>query len=293
MLSKIKPQKGKDYNNLPKKILQCFDDTEYIVSTKYDGNQIFIIKEDTSVRFFTSDWKQFDLPLIANNLENIPADFMLVGEFIYDCEGKLGSRGKSAILTTFRTNFAKGIVNVGTGQTKCMVKVFDCISIHNGKLITDIPYVDRLLNVSMLTESSKYLEIVDHGFMTGKQAKVFVKDMIALGWEGVMLVEPSSLYNIGKRVNHSIKLKERPTADLMCIDIIEGEGKYEGMIGSLVLIDSASRLVSVGSGLSDSDRCNLPSDYIGKVIEIQYEQILDTYIQPTFVSIRDDKIKGQ
>ena len=32
-----------------------------------------------------------------------------------------------------------------------------------------------------------------------------------------------------------------------------------------------------------------PDYFIGKVIEVEYEQLLATYIQPTFVCVRDDK----
>ena len=71
------------------------------------------------------------------------------------------------------------------------------------------------------------------------------------------------------------------------------------MVGSLVLQESTGRLVSVGSGMSDEDR-NKPSSYfVGKVVEIEYEQIADTYIQPTFgsdtvgVTLRLDKTEEE
>lgn len=122
------------------------------------------------------------------------------------------------------------------------------------------------------------------GYDAIQMAKNHVKD----GWEGLMCVEPSSHYTYGKRGNHIVKLKYRKTADLLCIGIEAGEGKYLGMIGSLVLKDSIGRTVKVGSGLDDIDRDKRVM-YIGKIIEIEYEQILDTYIQPTFVRIRYDK----
>ena len=83
------------------------------------------------------------------------------------------------------------------------------------------------------------------------------------------------------------KYKKRRTADLLCIGTTEGEGKYEGQLGSLVLRDNSGRVCNVGSGLDDDDR--LLDDWIDKVIEIEFEQIIDTYIQPTFIRVRDDK----
>ena len=43
------------------------------------------------------------------------------------------------------------------------------------------------------------------------------------------------------------------------------------------------------SGLCDFSRGRDSSVFVGSVVEIEYEQILDTYIQPTFICIREDK----
>ncbi len=61
------------------------------------------------------------------------------------------------------------------------------------------------------------------------------------------------------------------------------------MIGALLLEDSKGRVVSVGSGLSDDQRRVNSMYFVGRVIEIEYEQILDTYIQPIIKCIRADK----
>ena len=63
-------------------------------------------------------------------------------------------------------------------------------------------------------------------------------------------------------------------ADLLCIGTTEGEGKYSKEIGALILRDKKGREVAVGSGLSDYDRSLDPLNFIGKVIEIGYEQII-------------------
>ena len=65
------------------------------------------------------------------------------------------------------------------------------------------------------------------------------------------------------------------------------------MIGALVLEDSQGRRVSVGSGLTDGDRNEHYNAFEGKVVEIEYEQIIDTYIQPTFIRVRYDKTKEE
>lgn len=284
---RIEPQKGKPLDKLPIKEAASFNNTKFLVSTKYDGNQIWITKRDNQVRYFTSDWKEFDIPhltqaLLLNNRD----DFILVGEFMYGCEGKLGDRRKSAILTTWRTNFAKGVVS-SYDQAKVNIKVFDCIVFdHNGLMETNFKAKDRLI-IARLLNLPAGISVVNTSEMTGAEAILKAKRLVHQGWEGVMCIGPDTIYQIGKRVNYAVKIKFRKTADLLCIDVEEGQGKCNG-IGALVLQDSQGRIVRVGSGL-DYSGSTRDGKFIGKVVEIEYEQIMDTYIQPTFIAIRHDK----
>jgi len=290
----FKPQKGKAYDKLPRKTLDCFDDTMYYVSTKYDGNQIFISIDSSKVRFFTSDWKEFSLPKIANALSNIKTNMVLIGEMLYDSDGKLGARTKvQGKITTERVNFSKGL-SCSLDEEKVTIMLFDMLTIGiDGIPIVKLDTSGRFFNLNTLSKIlPKQLQIINPIVLSGKDTQGYAKELVKDGWEGVMLMEPEQPYFRGKRVNHSIKLKYRPTADLLCINITNGDGKYEGMIGALVLEDSIGRTVQVGSGLSDNDReLDNAFNYIGKVIEIEYEQIMDTYQQPTFIMVRKDKTK--
>lgn len=288
----FKPQKGKAYENLPNKCLATFDQSEWIVSTKYDGNQIFIVKLNNKVRMFTSDWKEFYIKLVAEEVHQIPGNFIIIGEFMHNCQGRLGDRVKSAVLTTYRTNFSKNLGNPPILEMNSNIRVFDILYYlpSNSDLLTNIPYEKRLKQVGYACATSKMLRPVQYAKMTGREAKIFAKNLVNDGWEGVMCVNANSYYVRGKRVNNSVKLKFRKTADLLCIGFEDGEGKYEGMIGALILKDSKNRIVNVGSGLDDYQRTNSQKvNYLGKVIEIEYEQIIDTYIQPTFICVRDEK----
>lgn len=290
MTTNFKPQKGKAFDKLPQKTLITFDNTEYIVSKKYDGNQIFIVKDNNIVRFFTSDWHEFELEVLADDLLNNAADFILIGEFNYGCKGMLGDRPKSAILTTLRTNFKKGLRN-NIDETKINIKVFDCLEIVKGKPKVNEFYIDRLHFAKDSIYMGDTCSAINYAIMSGKHAVDIAKQWVKRGYEGAMCVTPYSTYLVGKRVNYSIKLKYRKTADLLCIGVEEGEGKYAGMIGSLVLQDSQGRVVRVGSGLSDDDRNTNDFYYIGNIIEIEYEQLMATYIQPTYIRVRSDKTK--
>lgn len=282
----FKPQKGKSFDDLPISEAKDFDTNTYLVSTKYDGNQIFIVKSGSTVRCFTSDWKEFT-SIDDGTLATNDKDFILVAEFMYDSVGKLGDRRKSAILTTWRTNFNKGIKSV-IPFSKLNIKVFDYLSIKDNKIDTNVSYLGRLLCLDFV-KMPKYMSAIDYIICKGSVAKSIARQRVKEGWEGCMAVSGDEAYKIGKRVNYSVKLKFRKTADLLCIDTEPGLGKYENMIGSLILQDSKGRIVSVGSGLDDTHRSLTSAEFIGKVIEIEYEQLMNTYIQPTFLCVREDK----
>ena len=121
-----------------------------------------------------------------------------------------------------------------------------------------------------------------------RHLKSYYAKMIKEGWEGLMVAQPDMKWdNSTSRLKTLCKLKGRYTVKGICINTLEGTGKYSNMIGSLVIELDSNISVSVGSGLSDHERQT--GSFIGKVIEIEYEQLSKDGIplQPTFVSIRE------
>lgn len=248
----------------------------YITSVKYDGHLIKIVQEGNSTRYFTSDDKEFSLPI------DMPyGHYEAHAEFNYDCQGKLGDRRKCGILTTSRVNFAKGL-STKMDTDKIQIMVFDIVS--------DLPYYQRM------TEATKIgLPVTPQWMVKGREAIEWAKELSGQGWEGVMLrtLEGKFVPGPHHRSHDSIKVKFKHTADLLCIAVEKGEGKCEG-IGALVLQDSKGRVVRVGSGLEYSPEIRQnPELFVGKVVEISYEQIMDTYVQPVFVAVRDEKTKEE
>ena len=278
----IEQCKGKDITNIAQSKLAM---DKWIATIKYDGNYVQIHKFNGDVEFYTSGGKQFYIKEIADYLcENNPDDFILECEYVANTDGKLGSRVKCST-GNLRSNFEKNIPCIGTFR----FVVFDII--HFNGSVMDWSYSDRIRLIDEeieLPPDMMMAQIVGMD-LTIDQAKQLAYKVIKQGYEGIYCKQIDHTYKPGKRVNTAIKIKFRPTADLHCIDVTEGTGKYSGMIGSLVLKDKAGRVVQVGSGLTDYERMQSPYYFIGKVIEVEYEQLLATYIQPTFVRVRDDK----
>ena len=68
-------------------------------------------------------------------------------------------------------------------------------------------------------------------------------------------------------------MKLMDTVDLEVLEVLEGEGKYEGMLGK-VRCEYKGNDLFVGSGWSDEEReryWNNPNLLIGKTIEIAYQ----------------------
>ena len=152
----------------------------------------------------------------------------------------------------------------------------------------DIPIDQNKLDVltylnNFFTEI-KQLEVVDFTKITyGKVLNLCEK---LEGKEGYVIVHPNHQYNPKGRNSNLIKVKQRLTNYFICIDVVEGKGKYKGVIGALKF-QLNGREFSVGSGLTDLDRAENPDYFIGKFIVISYESIgvNGVPIQPTIKKV--------
>jgi len=257
---------------------------------KYDGNSVLILVERGKPTFHTSGGLQYTHTDDGGEIFSRVPDACYFAERIYG-EGKLGDRNRCNL---------KGskTAQTSTGHT---YKVFGMIPLedyYDGKAKTtyDTNY-NRLDNIFHELDYSHYLAGKGKLIVDQRALDDWLNSVVKQGYEGVMGVDPKwkwSHHKTSRRVN-LIKYKKRPTVDLLVVDAIEGTGKYEGMIGSLRVRDRNYRTVDVGSGMSDEDRHRCPSYFKGKIVEVFYESIVDTYIQPTFgseykgVLIRHDK----
>ena len=257
------------------------------VMIKYDGRHTTIVKHpDQTVQYFTSGGKMFELlDDQVFGFEDTPVGVYFAEMMGKGIEGRLGERVHSGIQTTMFTNTGKGLFN----RHNPTWRIFDYVTIADYDCgVCELTYISRwsYLKDKIPTSFLAY----DMECLTKAHWDMFHTKAVADGWEGTVCIDHQQHWIASKSRPHTqIKRKDRKDADLLCIGVKEGTGKYECMIGSLELRDSKGRVVDVGSGLTDAERSAVPSTYVGKVIEIVYEQMMDTYIQPIFVRVRDDK----
>ncbi|MCI4435638.1 MAG: hypothetical protein JHC33_02335 [Ignisphaera sp.] len=255
-----------------------------IASIKYDGRNTEVHKRGKAITYVTSGGKEFTL------LNNTPFDQLPDGHYFaemmgHGVEGKLGDRVHSGIQTTFVTNTSKRIANNNKELRWVIFSYLNDEDYNKNKASTGYRNI-----LSRINEWSNLLcvNFVPENHLIGDRAHLdaYYAAIRALGYEGLMLAQPDMIWaNSTSRLKTLVKMKIRPTMKATCIGTTEGEGKYAGKIGALVL-DCG---VSVGSGMTDNERGRKPSSYIGKVVEISYESLSDEGLplQPTFEAIRE------
>lgn len=111
-----------------------------------------------------------------------------------------------------------------------------------------------------------------------EKIKSAAEEYVKYGFEGIMLRDPNVYYEF-KRSDALMKFKFFDEADLEVIDLIEGTGKYEGMLGAIMckgIIDDKRITTEVGTGFSDEQRkefWNKRKELVGKIVEIKYQEI--------------------
>lgn len=115
------------------------------------------------------------------------------------------------------------------------------------------------------------------------------------GWEGLMLNKDTKWKN--KRNNGILKVKTFKHADVRCVGIAEGDGKFKGTLG-LIRCDYKGYELGVGSGFTDEQRnyyWNNPDEIVDKIVQIKFKGETtnkkgELSVQfPIFEIVRDDK----
>jgi len=136
-------------------------------------------------------------------------------------------------------------------------------------LAKDYQMSDSILNPTTIT-------LVKHTHVPSLEAlhNQFQK-VLAAGFEGLMLKDPQHTYKPGKRTYDWMKMKNILEEDVVITGFFEGQGKYEGQLGGVLVKRKNGKTCKVGGGFSDQERADIWNNqdkYIGRIIEVHYHE---------------------
>lgn len=116
--------------------------------------------------------------------------------------------------------------------------------------------------------NSRYLTLVPQFRLADKAAlQAKLSELENAGAEGLMLHHQDALYKTG-RSNDLLKLKSYQDTEAQVIGYRPGKGKYQGLVGALVVKTPDGKTFAIGSGLTDALRQTPPQ--IGAVVTYRY-----------------------
>lgn len=114
-----------------------------------------------------------------------------------------------------------------------------------------------------------------------------LKEIDALGGEGIMLRKPDSLYKIG-RSSDMLKVKIIHNSKGKVVKHIPGKGKNKGKMGSLLIELQDGKQFRLGSGFSKKERENPPP--VGSIITFKYQGFTKSGLPkyPSFIGVSEE-----
>lgn len=255
-----------------------FDKPSYVegktfaITTKIDGGRIIALKENGQVSFFTRAGQKYEgLVDLEDEMSRLmPDNICLDGEITLLVRGNLSS--KDAYKETMKIVRTKDKEKHGIKML-----VFDAMSVSDFKTQTSsMTYTQRrqMLDCMSAFDTTRYFELLPILYRGSDTSKIteLLEEEVANGEEGIMINICDAPYEF-KRTNSLLKCKKMQTMDLEIVGFEEGEGRLAGTLGAILVRYKDGNVVKVGSGFSDEIRTLIwlePSDFLGKIVEIQY-----------------------
>jgi DNA ligase-1 len=243
----------------------------FAVTTKIDGGRIIALKENGVVTFYTRAGQKYEglVDLEKEMQDLIPDNTCLDGEItILDNKGIPSKEAYKKAMKITRSDGEKHGLKM---------LVFDAMSAEEfKKQDCKFDYVTRRADAELMLTAAqfKYFELLPILYAGDDTARILelLDEAIANQEEGVMINICDAKYEFGRTWN-LMKVKKMNTLDLEIVGYEEGAGRLAGTLGAIHVRYKNGNIVKVGSGFTDELRTLIwvePSDFIGKIVEIQY-----------------------
>ena len=160
--------------------------------------------------------------------------------------------------------------------------VFD-LPAEAGPFDTRIAQLRRALPRSHATLQA----VAQHEATTEAALQALLHDTVHRGGEGLVLHRGASAYR-GERSDDLLKLKPHLDAEATVVGHVPGRGKYDGLLGALLVETPQGLRFKLGSGLRDADRVSPPA--IGSRVTYRYRGLHPDGVPrfASFVRVRVD-----
>ncbi|MES2676727.1 MAG: DNA ligase [Pseudomonadota bacterium] len=126
----------------------------------------------------------------------------------------------------------------------------------------------QALQELVTSANSPYLKVIEQSPVSDQKALMkSLNEVVKNGGEGLVLHHKDALYQ-ATRNDDLLKLKTFADAEAKVLKIIEGKGKYQKMMGALLVENEQGIKFKIGGGFSDEMRQNPPP--IGAIITYKY-----------------------
>jgi DNA ligase-1 len=253
---------------------------EKLIEVKLDGVRVIAIVYPTgAVSLFSRNGKSLDnFPLVEQQLKKHAIFFaepvVLDGEIMSasfqdlmkQIHRKDDTKSTDAVLNLFDILTLREF-QLGRGEHRQIDRTTSLMAWYN-------QFADHMPNITVVGQ-----ELIDLSTEEGqKRFKQVNSDAVAGGYEGIMIKDPSAVYEC-KRSVAWLKLKPFIEVSLEVTNVEEGTGRNQGRLGALVCSgedDGRSIVVNCGSGFSDDDRRTYwdnRGQLVGQIVEVRADAI--------------------
>ena len=247
----------------------------FVISEKIDGNRCVVIKDNGIIKSFSRQGKPYEgLQEIESDILGLPIDNIVFdGELIADIQG--------STIEVYAETTSKAR-SKGSNKTGLVFHIFDVLDLkefQNGKSLSKcVARKSRLSNI-FETYDLPHCREVKSLYIGGDLNEVgkWMSWATEQGLEGLMV--NMDMPYVCKRSDVILKVKVFNNADVRCLEVLEGTGKYENMLGAITIqFEHEGKLYecNCGSGFSDEERKTYykqPELITGKIVTVGYFEV--------------------
>lgn len=278
----------------------------YLAQPKIDGNRALAWVSPTlkTVRFYSRTGRPItsldhfapDLLKLCDSLNRpVVFDGEAAGIEFNQSSGQIRQQSGTAVGVKYHIfDFMDAEVFTGVASPPCLLRYSELEELFRR---ADIYGNHKFENIQL---------IENHQVRGLTEIEVHYKRWREQGLEGAIIKDPTAPYEL-KRSHAWLKMKDLIDVDVPIVDIIEGTGKYVGMMGALVVRLETGVQCKVGTGFSDEQRREIWDHWHnegvppfghpalkGQIIEVHaHEWTPDGSLRhPRFIRFRPDKDAG-